>query len=86
MLWDYFVSSVRVGNTTTPVIFSVRSIEDDYRSQIYAVNIKNEEAATSHGDASRENPQSRLPNYGGFTTSNGDKLSQKEGNVNRDFL
>ncbi len=83
-LWDYFVSSVKAGNTTTPVIFSVRSIDRDTRAQIYAVNTEIE-AATSHGDASRENPQSRLPNYGGFTTSNADKISREEGNVNREY-
>ncbi len=78
------MSSVKAGNATTPVIFSVRSIDRDTRAQIYAART-GIEAATFRGDASQESLQSRPPSYEGITTSNGDKLSQKEENVNRDY-
>ncbi len=48
---------------------NISHFENKSQEESHIINTKNEEAATSHGDASRENPQSRLPTYGGFTTS-----------------
>lgn len=41
--WDYFVSVAEIdGGGTVPLVFAVRSIDQDVRSQIYSIAIKKE--------------------------------------------
>lgn len=35
--WDYFVSVARIGETDIPMVFAIRTIDTDSRSQIYSI-------------------------------------------------
>lgn len=68
--WDYFVSVAKIGDNTLPFVFAVRTIDDDYRSQIYSIATK-ENPAIPRGDA-KQNENSAIvhPSYGDSPSSN----------------
>lgn len=37
---DYFVSVARIGKTDIPIVFAIRTIDADSRSQIYSIAAK----------------------------------------------
>lgn len=77
--WDTFVSVGTVNGKPYPVVFKIRSIDSDVRSQIYQMTAK-KETGFSHGDGSKENQTDAHPNYGTSPISD-DKLTQKDNNV-----
>lgn len=72
--WDTFVSVATINGEPYPVVFKIRSIESDVRSQIYEMATKNE-TGFSHGDGSTETPADAHPNYGTSPIS-GDNVAQ----------
>lgn len=67
--WDYFVSVAKMGEETIPLVFAVRSIDQDVRSQIYSIATKTD-PTISHGDGTQENPANAHPNYGDSSSPN----------------
>lgn len=61
--WDCFVALAKIGNVKYPVIFKIRTIDSDVRSQIYEMATK-KEADGSHDHGQREKPLDELPDYG----------------------
>lgn len=60
--WDYFVSVANVGKETVPLVFAVRSIDQDVRSQIYNIATK-KNPAIPRGDGTQETPANAHPSY-----------------------
>ena len=77
--WDTFVAAATVNGEPYPVVFKIRSIDSDVRSQIYEMATKNE-TGFSHGDGSVESPADAHPNYGTSPIS-GDTVAQKQQDV-----
>ena len=77
--WDTFVSVGTINGESYPVVFKVRTIDADVRSQIYEMATKNE-TGLPHGDGSQENPTDAHPNYGSSPIS-GDNIPQTEPTV-----
>lgn len=61
--WDTFVSVGTVNGEEYPIVFKIRSIDSDIRSQIYEMATKKENGF-SHSDGSKENQTDAHPNYG----------------------
>ena len=62
--WDYFVSVAEIeGKGTLPVVFAVRSIDEDIRSQIYSIATKNN-SAIPRGDGTQNKTANAHPSYG----------------------
>lgn len=78
--WDCFVSVAEIDEKPYPIIFKIRSINQDLRSQIYRMATKNE-IGSSHDHALLENQKPDLPDYGGTPISN-KSISQSPENVN----
>ena len=53
-IWDCFIAVAKIGNEHFPIVFTVRTIDSDVRSQIYAMAMK-KEAEPSRGDGRQEN-------------------------------
>ena len=87
--WDYFVSAVKYKDELIPVVFSVRSIDEDVRAQVYSIAAglennfgKKVEAVTTHEDAIRYKSESRRSIYGRMAASNNGIISQTVNSVN----
>lgn len=78
--WDTFVSVATLDGEVFPVVFKIRSIDSDIRSQIYQIAIK-KETGFSHGDGSQKILTNAHPNYGTSPVS-GDNVTRSGGNVN----
>ena len=91
--WDSYVAVAEVEtvsqeggeikNVQYPVVFTLRSIDEDVRAQVYDMWAKNE-AAVSHGDGTQDNPANALPNYGATTTSR-ENIADDNENVKQMF-
>lgn len=69
--WDYFVSVAEIeGGGTVPLVFAVRSIDQDVRSQIYSIATK-KNPTIPRGDGTQGNPANAHPSYGDLSSSNG---------------
>ncbi len=60
--WDSFVAVADVNGEQMPIVFKIRTIDGDLRSQIYKMATK-EEVSYTHDHELKENPQSNLPDY-----------------------
>lgn len=79
--WDYFVSVAEIeGGATVPLVFAVRSIDQDVRSQIYSIATK-KNLAIPRGDGTQGNPANAHPSYGDSSSSNG-IVEHNDKNVN----
>lgn len=76
--WDYFVSVAKMGEETIPLVFAVRSIDQDVRSQIYSIATKTD-STISHGDGTQGNPANAHPNYGDSSSPN--KIIPQDGSM-----
>ena len=82
--WDYFVSVAQIeGGNTVPIVFAVRSIDQDVRSQIYSIATK-ENLTIPRGDGTQGKPANAHPSYGDSSSSN-DIVEQDNQNVNGKF-
>ena len=79
--WDCFVAAAMIENDPYPVVFKVRTIDSDVRSQIYRMATKNEIGST-HDYGQQDNLPDALPNYGG-TPISGDMVSQPASEVKK---
>ena len=79
--WDCFVATAMIENEPYPVVFKVRTIDSDVRSQIYRMATKNEIGST-HDYGQQNNLPDALPNYGG-TPISGDMVSQPASEVKK---
>ena len=79
--WDCFVAAAMIENEPYPVVFKVRTIDSDVRSQIYRMATKNEIGST-HDYGQQDNLPDALPNYGG-TPISGDMVSQPASEVKK---
>lgn len=61
--WDCFVALAKIGDKKYPVVFKIRTIDQDVRSQIYEMATK-KEVDSSHDHGQREKPLDELPDYG----------------------
>lgn len=77
--WDTFVAVGTVNGEPYPILFKIRSIDSDVRSQIYEMATK-KETGFSHGDGSEENQTDAHPNYGTSPISE-ERLAQNPDNV-----
>ena len=68
--WDCFVAIVDVGGTRFSIIFKIRTIEGELRSQIHSIAIRNE-TGSSHNGGQPKNTLNALSNYGGLPVSGG---------------
>ena len=66
--WDYFVTAATISGEPYPVVFKIRSIDTDVRSQVYEIAMKNE-TGYSHGAGDQENLTDGQPNYGATPVS-----------------
>lgn len=67
--WDYFVSVAKIeGGETIPLVFAVRSIDQDVRSQIYSIATK-KNLAIPRGDGTQVKPVNAHPSYGDLSSS-----------------
>ncbi len=81
--WDYFVSTVQVGDRTVPFVFSIRTLDRDTRSQIYSIRTnENSEPLRTHEDGQTENSNVRLSNYDVPDGSDSANLSHEQPVVN----
>ena len=60
--WDYFVAVAMFGDTAYPVVFKVRTIDQDVRSQIYEIAAKNETGGF-RGDGHQNDLTDAHPSY-----------------------
>lgn len=82
--WDTFVAVGTINGEPYPVAFTVRTIDTETRSQVYAMATK-KETDFSHGGGSRNNPTVAHPNYGSSPISN-ETLTQPPTTVKNDGL
>ena len=80
--WDGFVAVAMFGEEAYPMVFKIRTIDNDMRSQIYEIAAKNEEIGGTHGGGQQENLPDAQPNYGVAPIS-GEIVSQPDGKVKR---
>lgn len=67
--WDYFVSVAEIeGGDIIPLVFAVRSIDQDVRSQIYSIATK-KNSTIPRGDGTQGNPANAHPSYGDSSSS-----------------
>ena len=77
--WDCFATVVDVGGTQISVIFKIRTIDGELRSQIYSLATRNE-TGSSHNGGQQKNKLNALSNYGGTPVSDG-TVSQPSSDV-----
>lgn len=75
--WDCFISVAKIGKINVPIIFKIRTIDTDIRSQIYSIVTKNE-TSYSRGGVQQNNLQDAHPNTCGESPVSGNKLPQKD--------
>lgn len=81
--WDCFVALAKIGDEKYPVVFKIRTIDNDIRSQIYEMATK-KEADGSHDHGQQNKPLDALSDYGVVpSTSNGEIVSQDGDSVKR---
>ena len=67
--WDYFVSVAEIeGGGTVPLVFAIRTIDKDVRSQIYSIATK-KNLTIPRGDGTQVNPANAHPSYGDSSSS-----------------
>ena len=82
--WDYFVSVAEIeGGGTIPLVFAVRTIDQDVRSQIYSIATK-KNLAIPRGDGTQGKPANAHPSYGD-SSSSGDIVEQNGSKVKSQF-
>lgn len=77
--WDYFVSVAEVDGTTVPLVFAIRSVDFETRSQIYSIATKRNPGNTH--DRVNQKTDGALPNYGELPDSKA-MVSHAEESVN----
>ena len=81
--WDCFVSVAMIGTEEYPVVFKIRTIDQDLRSQIYEISAK-KETGYSRGDGHQNDPVDVQPSYG-VTPISKDRLAQQNIEVKEKF-
>lgn len=81
--WDYFVSVARIGETDIPMVFAIRTIDTDSRSQIYSIATK-ESPTILRGDGTQNQSANAHPSYEDSSGS-GNRLAHSSGDVNNDY-
>lgn len=77
--WDYFVSVAEVDGSTVPLVFAIRSVDFETRSQIYSIATKRNPGSTH--DRVNQKTDGALPNYGELPDSKA-MVSHAEESVN----
>ena len=81
--WDCFVSVAMNGDEAYPVVFKIRTIDQDLRSQIYEIFVK-KETGYSRGGGYAEAQADAQPSYG-VTPISEDRLSRQGEEVNKEM-
>jgi N12 class adenine-specific DNA methylase len=81
--WDYFVSVARIGTTDIPMVFAIRTIDTDSRSQIYSIATK-ESPTILRGDGTQNQSANAHPSYEDSSGS-GYRLAYSSGGVNDEY-
>lgn len=81
--WDCFVSVAMNGDEAYPVVFKIRTIDQDLRSQIYEIFAK-KETGYSRGGGYAEAQADAQPSYG-VTPISEDRLSRQGEEVNKEM-
>jgi hypothetical protein len=82
--WDCFVAVAQVGNDIYPVVFKIRTIDQDVRSQIYEMATKNE-VNGSHDPGQHSDMLDGMSAYGVVPSTSENKIPQEEPAVNSQF-
>ena len=80
--WDCFVAVATIGKDAYPVVFKIRTIDRDVRSQIYEMATKNK-ANGSHDPGQQNNPLGEMSAYGVVPSTSGDKVPQNTREVKK---
>ena len=80
--WDCFVAVAMIGDESYPVVFKIRTIDRDVRSQIHEMSMK-KEADGSHDPGKQNELQGGMSTYRVVPSTSDDKVTQEEAEVKK---